>query len=190
MAEKTYQQQIAEARAERHRYQAEAWKEEMKAEYQGHAEARKRAEEAGDVEAWHTADDLMEGIENEWARLNPPTQQDVWNTLSVPQREFLLKNQPYMNRIGQQNALKLFSDAHNWALRTTKQDSPEYFEQVRSIMEMNAEKVNSNFAYDRAEETITEADAARMSGLSPQQYQRNKQIMAQQGRFSWQDPKQ
>jgi hypothetical protein len=60
--------------------------------------------------------------------------------------------------------------------------TPQYFDKLKTLMELHGEQY-LGVKYDRNEQSLTANEAAKISGLSPQQYNRSAQQLAAQGRY-------
>jgi len=56
------------------------------------------------------------------------------------------------------------------------------------MLELDSQRV-TGVPYDSKDQMLTADEAAKISGLSPQAYNRASQQIAAQGRFSWQQKK-
>lgn len=198
--EKTYEEMVADMRRSRNERMTNERRIQIRTEWEDLQQQRAEAEAQLDQSRWDELDSEMEALEREDRDYTPqPTvqqqRQQAWNNLGGAKQEFLMKQRGYLGRTGGffgENAkgMQLFAQAHELALRAgCREDSADYFEHVRRNMEMNAEKVDPRLAFDRSEEMITEQEAAKLSGLSLDQYRRNQQTMVSQGRMSWQQKK-
>jgi hypothetical protein len=115
--------------------------------------------------AWHEYDAEVQRCEADLQRLNPPQPQ-----LSPQQQEFMRRAQPYVRKHGQQG-LNNIATAHVRALAVgLKENSPAYFDHVRNNLEINGG------ATPEDTDELTPMQAAKASGLSWAEYQKQSQI--------------
>jgi hypothetical protein len=183
----TYAQQVAQWNAEMRQQSVQLEREETQQAWKdSHAEAsarREQAREAGDVEEWRAADSEMRAIEQDYAQQYPVNPQaQWWNNCTPKEQEFCRKN-PLFNKLSFDQAANIMTLASQHALRLgAPRDSEEYFELARRSLEMHLNKEQHGVDYDRSEESLTPTEAAKISGLSPQAYNRNAQRLAAENR--------
>jgi hypothetical protein len=135
------------------------------------------------MEEWRLADAEMREMEKAYAEeypVNPRAQ--WWNNCTPKEQEFCRRN-PLFNKLSFEQAANIMTLASQRALGLgAVRDSPEYFELARASLEMELNKEQHGVDFDRSEENLTPTEAAKISGLSPQAYNRNAQKMAADGR--------
>jgi hypothetical protein len=175
--QQSYQQQIAQMRQERREREVQERVEYVTAEYNDALRRRKEAEEIGDREAWDLADADLEMQESNLREMFP--QQPQMSPQSV---EWLKKNESFRRRYGQV-ADQWIVHAHNNAVRAGfKPDTKPYFDAVETSLEVGG-PIFGGPRYDPSDQMITPNEAAKISGLSPQQYNHAAQVLYKQGRI-------
>jgi hypothetical protein len=199
MNEKTYNQQIAEWANRKHQEEQLAQAREAWEEVQQAVQERDDAIINGDDDAAWDAHKVAVYKHQEFQQLVPqqPPQMD-------PRlQKFHAANKNYIDALiskhGNEKASAFLSavDARLTAPRNLQEPakgglglarySPEYFARGRDFLELYSEGT-SGVAYE-PDGTLTADEAARISGVSPQQYNKSAQVMQQQGRFTWQNRK-
>jgi hypothetical protein len=159
---------------------------EAQAIFQDMQETEQAAAEALQQGDKDTATYLVEALkekEQELAHLAPQLPQPR-PQLSQAAANFLQLNQSYRQRHGQL-ADRLFLAAHQCAVKAGyTPDTPAYFKNIRDRMELYAK--DSGAPYDSKEQMLTPAEAAKISGLSADEYNRNSRAVHAAGKFSWQ----
>ena len=176
MAPNDYASQVAQMRAQRRQQEAQ---EQYQSAVYNHAEAlsnrqeiEKQAllavepEDKAQLENdWHFYDQQVPETEAELQRLNPPQPK-----FSPQQAEFLRQSQPYVRKGGQQ-ALNNIVQAHNRALAVgLRENSQPNFDHIKSNLELNGG------ASPEDTQELTPWEAAKASGISWNEYQRQSQI--------------
>jgi hypothetical protein len=175
--DQSYLQQVAQMRQERRAREQQERVEYVTAEYNDALRRRKEAEEIGDREAWDLADADLELQESNLREMFP--QQPQMSPQSV---EWLNKNQQFRRRYGQV-ADQWIVHAHNNAVRAGfKPDTKPYFDAVEASLEIGG-PIFGGPRYDPSEQQITATEAAKISGLSPEAYNRAAQQLWKQGRI-------
>ena len=195
----SYMEQVAQWRQNRMLQQVEQRKQEIVEQYRDlcrerdEAIADNRMDDAGD------ADDQVANLESEWSEYNPP---------APPQQHpaalrWRAANKDYIDRLiarhGQERTDAFFNtlDARLTAPRNLQDPSKggmglqrfskEYFERGKDFLELYSEGTSGE-RYT-ADDTLTADEAAKISGVSPQQYNQSARVLQQQGRYSWQNRK-
>src|SRR5260370_39054965 len=187
MMAQTYQQQVARWNAEMRQQSVQLEREEQQQAWKdSHAEAsarRDQAREAGDTEEWRLADSEMREIEREYSREYPVNPQQQWWANCTPKEQEFCRKNPLFQKVGFDAAANLMTLASQHAQRLgAPRDSEEYFELARRSLEMHLNKEQHGVDFDRSEENLTATEAAKISGLSPQAYNRNAQRLAAENR--------
>src|SRR5262245_47584164 len=191
----TYQEQIAQWRTQRAQQQIRDRCEQIKVEHRERARERDQLIADNDIAEAELADQDCEALEREWAQYNPPQQQ--FNPRMV---EFVRRRQPFIERHGQA-AYAAMDLAHQYATRPRNPNTnnpaatgmgltpntQQYFDAMDSLLTMYAKDLGLH--YDPSEKLLTANQAARASGLSPQDYNTAVKQIAAQGRFSYQQKK-
>jgi hypothetical protein len=189
----SYAEDLARWRAEREQAEFQNRVAQITDEYRAAARERDSAIADGDTETAAFRDDDCMRLEQEFLEYCPP-QQPQMHPAAV---EFLQKNRAFRERHGQaaDQAIQL---AHQYATRprnpTTNNpalngmglqaNSPQYFQAVRDLLTMYAK--DHGLHYDPEEEGLTANEAAKISGVSANTYNRASQQLASQRRFSFQ----
>ena len=182
----SYQQEIAQWRQQRRQEEAQSRLNELRQEHAQQIRERDQAIANNDMELAADADNQAQYLEGEYAQLVGPQPQPMDSRL----QQFGWRNEDYLNklraRIGPERANQFLNwiDARLLAMGL-QQNSPAYFEKGRDMLELDSARV-TGVPYDSKEQKLTERGAARMSGLSDQEYANAKRAIAAQGRFSWQ----
>jgi hypothetical protein len=189
-------EQVAAWRQDRMRQQVETRKEEIKQEYAQAARVRDQAICDNDMETAEENDNYCQNLEAEWSEYHPPTPPPMDPQLA----RWGQANKEYIDRLiakhgpEKTNAFLNAIDARLTAPRNQyepakgglglKRNSPEYFERGNDFLELYSEGTSGERF--TSNDTLTATEAAKISGVSPQQYNRSAQVLNQQGRFSWQ----
>src|SRR5262245_38624443 len=189
----SYQEEIAQWRMQRRQQEAADRVEQIKAEYREATRERDVAIAEGDLGSAELRDMDCEQLEAEYSQYVPQQPQ-------IDQRlvQFAQKNQQFFERYGPR-AYQALDAAHQYMMRPRRSDtnnpaytgmgwrpdkvfSPQYFERLKDLMEMHGEAF-LGVKYDRNEENLAPNEAARISGLSPQQYNHFAKQVAAAGKF-------
>jgi hypothetical protein len=176
--EPTYQEQIAVWRQQRSQEQVAARVEEIKAEYTEAVTERDRHVAEGDLETAGYYDDTVQRLDCEYQQYVPPPRPQAHpRVLGLAQR-----NMPFFRKFGP-NGFAMADKAHNYVVNNMRisPDNPKYGDAVLSYMELYAK--DHGMPYDRKDQELTPNQAAKISGLSPQQYNNAARQLAAQGRF-------
>src|SRR5215831_11964468 len=185
----TYQEEIAQWRAQRQQQQ-------IKEEYRHIQRERDQAIADNDMETAEYRDMDCQQLEKEWAQYNPPQQQ------RNPQWEnWLRRNSTFIEREGQRGvqavteALRYMqrprnpnsNDPRYTGMGMTPQQvfSPQGFEKLESLLEIHGQQFYG-VKFDKNEQPLTANEVAKMSGQTPENYNRASQRMGSDQRFSWQ----
>jgi len=192
----TYQEQIAAWRAQRQQQQVNDRLQQIRSEHAQAVRERDVAIPENRMEDAELRDMDCQQLEQEWHQYNPPRQQADPRMV-----EFVRRRQPFVDRHGQA-AYQAMDMAHRYA--TAPRDpnataasvgagrsgmgltpnTPAYFQAMDSLLTMYAKDYGLH--YDPEEKLLTANQAAKISGLSPQQYNHAAQQIGSQGRYSWQ----
>jgi hypothetical protein len=194
--QQSYLQQVAQWRQDRMRAQVEQRKNEITQEYAEVVRERDLAISNNDMETAEENDNRAQDLENEWSQYNPPPPPQMDPQLA----RWGQANKEYIDRliakhgVEKTNAFLNAIDARLTAPRNLyepakgglglKRNSPEYFERGNDFLELYSEGVSGERYTPN--DTLTATEAAKIAGISPQQYNRSAQVLNQQGRFSWQ----
>jgi hypothetical protein len=189
-------EQVAQWRQDRMRAQVEQRKQEIVSEYREAARERDQAIADNDLETAGTNDDYCQNLEAEWQQYvpTPPPQMD-------PRlQRFHAANKNYIDALvakhGNEKATAFLNavDARLTAPRNLQDPSkggmglqrysPEYFQRGQDFLELYSEGVSGERYTPN--DTLTAEEAAKISGVSPDQYNRASAALNNQGRFSWQ----
>src|SRR5262245_2672734 len=186
MAEENYQQTIARMRQERSQRERLNQLENIQTDYREAVRGRDEAAARGDMETFEMMDDDCERLEQDWQHLNPPQPPPADPRLV----QFGQRNNDYLNKLRARVGPERAGQFLNWLDQRLlamglQRNSPAYFERGRDMLELDSERL-TGVAYDSKEQALTANEAAKISGLSPDAYNRASQQIAAQGRFSWQ----
>ena len=189
-----YQEQIAQLRQQRAqlpntRQQAE----ELVANYQESLELREEAAQRGDAAAWHIHDADCETLEHDWDRYYQPRPQQ--QPVDPRMAGYFKRKKTFFDRHGNA-AANAMDMAHQYATRprtgsaTTPRNTgmglqpgtPQYFKAMDDLLEMYAG--DFGLKYDPKEDTVGPNEAARISNVSPDEYNQGVRQMHQLGRNS------
>src|SRR5262249_47706203 len=139
-----------------------------------------------DLELAASADDQCQYLENEYAQIVGPRQPQADPRLV----QFGQRNQDYLNKLRAKVGPERAGQFLNWLDQRLvnmglQRNSPAYFERGRDMMELDSARV-TGVPYDPNTQALAADEAAKISGLSPQEYNRAAQQIGNQGRFSWQ----
>jgi len=192
----TYQEQIAQWRAQRAQQQIADRVQQIRSEHAQVVRERDQAIAENDMETAELRDMDCQQLEGEWRHYNPPRQQADPRMV-----EFVRRRQPFVDRHGQA-AYQAMDMAHRYA--TAPRDphanpstvaagrsgmgltpgTQAYFDAMDSLLTMYSKDYGLH--YDPEEKLLTANQAARISGLSPQRYNSAAREIGNQGRYSWQ----
>jgi hypothetical protein len=178
--EPTYAEQIAQWRQQRAQEQITNRVEEIKTEYQEAVTERDRLVAEGQIEDAAYWDDTVQRLDCEYQSYVPPPQPQAHpKVLRLAQR-----NASYFQKYGQRGA-QMADQAHNYVVNKMRisPDSPKYEDAVLSYMELYGAS-HAGTPYDRKEQALTPNQAAKISGLSADQYNNAAKTLANQGRFT------
>jgi hypothetical protein len=194
--QQSYLQQVAQWRQDRMRQQAQARQEEIKQEYAQAARERDEAIADNRMDDATDADNYCQNLEAEWSEYHPPQPPQMdpqlarWGQANKEYIDRLIakhgveKTNAFLNAID----AKLTGPRNQYAPEKgglgLKRNSPEYFARGNDFLELYSEGVSGERYTPN--DTLTAEEAAKISGISPQQYNRSAQVLNQQGRFSWQ----
>ena len=107
--------------------------------------------------------------------------------------QFGQTNQGYLNKLRARVGPERTGQFLNWIDQRLvsmgyQRNTPGYFERGRDMLELDSQRV-TGVAYDSKDQALTADEAAKISGLSPQEYNRAAQVIGGQGRYSWQQKK-
>jgi hypothetical protein len=190
MAEENYQQ-----RQERSQREYMDRLQNTQTEYAQAVQERDAAAARGDMETFELCDADAERLEQDWQQLCP--QQQSMHPAAV---EYLQKHRAFRERYGQK-ADQAIAMAHQYATRPRnpnatnpantgmglKELTPAYFRAVSDLLEMYTPSYGMRF--DPQETMPTATEAAKISGVSANRYNRESQRAAALGRFSFQEKK-
>jgi hypothetical protein len=186
----SYLQQIAAYRQERAQREMAVQLEDLKFQHEQARQERDLAAQRGDRDTFELHDETCEMIEQEYNRICPP-QAPAPHPAAV---EFIRKNQPFLERHGQA-AVNAIGLAHQYATRPRvphannpgltgmglAPNSPQCFEAMRSLLEMYGK--DYGVRYDRNEELLDPTTAAKVSGVSADNYNAALKTLHAQGRL-------
>jgi hypothetical protein len=178
-----YLDDIAAMRAER---QGRELYEQLQQIQRDHAENLRMRDEAqgqGDRESWDFYDREAEQLEQQYARIAPPQQFQIPQSVT----EFVQEHAPFFERYGAP-AYQALDVAAGYAMRpfnpasrnlaTTgvgmSPDSPDFKDTLTSLFELYAGEFGLHF--DKNEKVLTPEEASDLSGVSRKEY--NKQLRA------------
>jgi len=194
MAEENYQQTIARMRQERSQREHLNRLQNIQTDYREAVRERDEAAARGDVDEFEMRDADCERLEQDWNYLNPPRPPQMDPRLV----QFAKQNAGFLQKYGQR-AYQALDAAHAYMMRPRNPNTnnpahtgmgwnpqqvftPQYFDKMKDLLEMHGENF-LGVKYDRNEEMLTPNEAAKISGLSPQQYNHAVRTMASQGRL-------
>ena len=188
----SYQDEILGWRMQRRQQEAANRVEQIKWEHREAARERDRALAEGDVSEAEMRDQDCEQLEAEYNQYCPPQAPQLDPRLV----QFANRNRQFLERYGT-NAYAALDAAHQYMLRPRRSDTtnpaltgmgwspqhvytPAYFDRLKTLMEMHGEQF-LGVKYDRNEESLTPNEAAKISGLSPEQYNNSLRQVAAAG---------
>ena len=189
-----YYQTIAAMRQERRQRERMNQLENIQIDYREAVRERDEAARRGDAESFEMHDDDCERLEADWRHLNPqrPPQADPRMV------EFVKRRGPFVERHGQA-AIQAMDMAHRYATAPRnphaspasirngqsgmglQPNTPQYFQAMDSLLTMYAK--DYGLRYDPEELLLTPNEAARISGVSANQYNDALRQVAAQGRL-------
>jgi hypothetical protein len=192
-------EQVAQWRQNRMRQQVETRKEEIKQEYAEAARERDQAIANNDMETAEENDNYCQNLEAEWQEYNPPAPPQQ-HPAAIRWRE---ANRDFVDRLiskhGQEKTDAFFNaiDARLTAPKNLQNPaaggmglqrfSKEYFDRGKDFLELYSEGT-SGVSYE-PDATLTASEAARISGVSPDLYNKSAAALQTAGRYSWQNRK-
>jgi hypothetical protein len=185
-----YTAQIAAYRQEKAQREMAAQLEDIQYQHEQARVERDLAAQRGDRDTFELHDETCEYLEREYNRIAPP-QAPAPHPAAV---EFIRKNQPFLERHGQA-AVNAIGLAHQYATRPRvphasnpaltgmglQPNTPAYFEAMRSLLEMYGADVGVR--YNRNEEMLDPTTAAKVSGVSADNYNAALKTLHAQGRL-------
>ena len=192
----TYQEQIAQWRAQRAQQQINDRLEQIRTEYREVQRERDQAISDNDLETAELRDQDCQQLEQEWHHYNPPQQQ-----VNPQWQEWMRRNASFIEREGQRG-VKAVTDALGYMQRTRNPNSndPRYsgmgmrpeqiftkqgLDKLEDLLELHGSQFYG-IRFDKNERALTPNSAAKASGLTANQYNEASREMERQGRFSWQ----
>jgi hypothetical protein len=193
----SYAEELAQWRAQRKQQEISNRVQQIQQEHAQAARERDIAINNNDMETaeWRDAD--CEQLEQEYAAYVPPQRPQLDPRLV----QFAKQNAGFLQKYGQR-AYQALDEAHNYMMRPRTGNpnpaytgmgwnpqhvyTPAYFNRMKELLEMHGEKL-LGVKYDSNEEMLTPNEAAKISGLTPQQYNHAAGVIGRQGRFSWQN---
>jgi hypothetical protein len=187
----SYGEQLAQWRVQRRQRDIADRLGMIRQEYAEAARERDQALRDGDVVEAECRDQDCERLESEW-REYVPEQTDPRLV------RFAQQNQQFFEKYGPR-AYQALAAAHEYMMRPRRTDTndpryrgmgwnpkyvftPAYFDNLKSLLELHGEQF-LGVQYDRKEQGLTPNEAAKISGLSPQSYNRALHEVAAQGRL-------
>src|SRR5262249_3802191 len=167
-----------------------------------HAQAARERDQAiaeNDLETAEFRDTDCQQLEQEWAHYNPPQQQ-----VHPQWMNWLRRNSTFIEREGDR-AVAAVTGALGYMQRPRNPNSndprytgmgmcpeqiftPQGLDKLEDLLEVHGQQF-FNVRFDKNEKALTPNQAAKISGLSPKQYNEASRILANQGRFSFQNEK-
>src|SRR5215475_3820712 len=191
-----YQDDIAAWRLQRQQQQIADRCSQIQSEYREVQRERDQAIADNDMETAECRDYDCQQLEQEWAQYNPPQQQrnPVWEN-------WLRRNSTFIEREGERGvqavteALRYMqrprnpnsNDPRYTGMGMTPQQvfSPQGFDKLESLLEIHGQQFYG-VKFDKNEQPLTANEVAKMSGQTPENYNRASQRMGHDMRFSWQ----
>jgi hypothetical protein len=177
----TYAEQIAQWRQQRAQQQIADRVGQIRQEYQQAQRERDTAIANNDMETAEFCDRDCVELEKEFLTYNPPRPQ-----VDARAVEFVRRRAPFVERHGQA-AYAAMDLAHRYTMQRMglTPNTPQYFKRMDDLLSLYAK--DYGLRYDPEEKMLTANEAARISGLSPQQYNQSARQISNQRRFSWQN---
>jgi hypothetical protein len=185
-----FQTQVAQWRQQRRQQETAEYAQQIRNDYVATEKSRNEALNRGDRETAAMLDDDLMRIEGEYQEFlaSQPVQTDP------RQVEFMRRISPFIEKYGQRGVAAL-DLAHQYATRPRnpntnnpantgmglRPNTPAYFRAMRNLLEMYGK--DYGMRYDRSEDLLSADQAAKISGLSPEQYNYAVRQMAAQGRL-------
>jgi hypothetical protein len=178
----SYQEEIAAWRMQRQQQEIVDRAQQVQQEYAIAARERDEAIARNDMEEATYRDNECMDLEKEYNQIVPPQPPQLHPKIA----NLAQRNAGYFQKFGQRGA-QIADRVHRYVTERMRvsPDDPRYEEMVKSAMEMYAKDYGC--PYDPNSEILTADEAAKISGLSPKQYNNASRHMAAQGRFSWQN---
>src|SRR5215813_10289749 len=193
----SYQQEIAQWRQQRRQQEAQSRLNELRQEHAQQIRDRDTAIANNDLELAASADDQAQYLENEYRQLVGPQQPQVhpaWTT-------WMQRNSTFIEREGQRG-VQAVTDALAYMQRPRNPNSndprytgmgmrpeqiftPQGLDKLESLLEIHGQQFYG-VRFDKNEQPLTANEVAKMSGQSPENYNRASQRMGSEQRFSWQ----
>src|SRR5262245_42543515 len=192
----TYQEQIAQWRAQRAQQQINDRLEQIRTEYREVQRERDQAISDNDLETAELRDQDCQQLEQEWHQYNPPQQQvhPAW-------QEWMRRNASFIEREGQRGVQAVTealgymqrrrnpnsNDPRHTGMGMTPQQifTKQGLDKLEDLLEVHGPQCYG-VRYDKNEKTLTPNQAAKMSGLNAKQYNQASREISAQERFSWQ----
>jgi hypothetical protein len=177
----TYQEQIAAWRAQRAQQQVAERVNQIASEYRDAVRERDQAIANNDVETaeWRDAD--CQQLEQEYNQYVPPQPPQMDPRLA----QFAQRNADYLNKlrnkVGPERADKFLKWVDQRLVRMGHQpNTPSYFKWGRDMLELDSERV-TGVPYDSKDQALTANQAAKISGLSAEEYNNAAKVIAPKG---------
>jgi hypothetical protein len=185
----SYAEELAQWRAQRKQTEIANRAQEIAQEHAQYARDRNTAIANNDLEEAEYNDNACESLEQEYQKIVPQQPPPVDPRLA----QFGQTNQGYLNKLRARVGPERTGQFLNWIDQRLvnmgyQRNTPGYFERGRDMLELDSQRV-TGVAYDSKDQALTADEAAKISGLSPQEYNRAAQVIGGQGRYSWQQKK-
>jgi hypothetical protein len=187
-----YQEQIAQLRQQRAIAEHQAQAEELVETYQESLQLREEAAQRGDAAAWHIHDSACETLEGDWARYYAPRPQQ--QPVDPKMLGYLRSKKVFLERHGAA-AANAMDMAHQYATRARtgsnnpahtgmglRPGTPQYFKAMDDLLECYAQ--DFGLRYDKFENQVSPNEAARISNVRYDEYNKGVRQMHQMGRNS------
>jgi hypothetical protein len=187
-----YQEQVAELRRQRAIAEHQAQAEELVETYQESLQLREEAAQRGDAAAWHIHDSACETLEGDWARYYAPRPQQ--QPVDPRMAGYFKRKKTFLDRHGTA-AANAMDMAHQYATRPRTGSAnpaatgmgltpgtPQYFKAMDDLLEMYAGSFG--LQYDAKEDQVHPNEAARISGVRYDEYNKGVKQLHQLGRNS------
>ena len=192
----TYEEQIAQWRAQRAQQQVADRLEQIRSEHREVQRERDQAIADNDIETAELRDADCQQLEQEWRQYNPPQQQ-----VHPQWADWMRRNASFIEREGQRG-VQAVSEALGYMGRRRNPNSndprytgmgmtpqqiftPQGLDKLEDLLETHGSQFYG-VRYDKNEKGLTPNAAAKMSGLTGEQYNRASREISAQERFSWQ----
>jgi hypothetical protein len=194
------QQQITAARQQRAQREYAEQVQALQADYRENLAARNQAATNKDREDWDYWDSLCEQNERDLQSLLP-VQQPQAHPHAV---RWDYVHKPYVDRLqqrwGVQGSAQKLAEADAYVTRPRnpratnlnergmgiQRNSPAYFNAMNNLLELYSEQI-TGVKFDPEEKNLTADGAAKLSGLSPRDYNQSVQALQNQGRIGRDD---